>query len=465
MLYATASRAIALSVDTVGCYRALLGLLALTQPTDSKNDNLSGDVDVTGSSSSIVSSSSDTTGESAEQGAQTPDNLSGISDIPSPDRSVGPATRLDQEFIEELNGAAKAPPTLVVDLTIGGDETFESTASQASTSGREGSASSESTAPAEEPIKSRGRLVYTANYFTSAVTSQYLESLREEVLSSRATLTFSPVPPQGAPETQHCPDFFIAGRWLHGQLDYDQISHSVRVPNKFRRGLAKYNWFSSSSTSDYPHDRPRTVLPGEVTVASRLPDPVAHYRAWTVVTADVVTTSDRSEVPRGVPVASTHGLHSDSSSQGAWGPRIADKDMDLLLGQLYPVQGLRIEEPTMSDQGSCGSKRLSDQDRVTHLQQKFAKTNKGSKSRAGPSAPSPTSKAPSDPPVARLFCPREDQPSQPEPTIRGRRDDSRPREPSVAVTGTEPVSRKSFAQRAVVSKFDDCLTSEVAESS
>lgn len=25
-----------------------------------------------------------------------------------------------------------------------------------------------------------GRLVYTANYFTSAVTSQYLESLREE---------------------------------------------------------------------------------------------------------------------------------------------------------------------------------------------------------------------------------------------------------------------------------------------
>ncbi|GMN66844.1 hypothetical protein TIFTF001_035905 [Ficus carica] len=457
MLYATASRAIALSVDTVGCYRALLGLLALTQPTDSKNDNLSGDVDVTGSSSSIVSSSSDTTGESAEQGAQTPDNLSGISDIPSPDRSVGPATRLDQEFIEELNGAAKAPPTLVVDLTIGGDETFESTASQASTSGREGSASSESTAPAEEPIKSRGRLVYTANYFTSAVTSQYLESLREEVLSSRATLTFSPVPPQGAPETQHCPDSLLEP--LQNE-DRSFIGWVILLSS-----LAKYNWFSSSSTSDYPHDRPRTVLPGEVTVASRLPDPVAHYRAWTVVTADVVTTSDRSEVPRGVPVASTHGLHSDSSSQGAWGPRIADKDMDLLLGQLYPVQGLRIEEPTMSDQGSCGSKRLSDQDRVTHLQQKFAKTNKGSKSRAGRSAPSPTSKAPSDPPVARLFCPREDQPSQPEPTIRGRRDDSRPREPSVAVTGTEPVSRKSFAQRAVVSKFDDCLTSEVAESS
>ena len=126
--------------------------------SNSENDNLSGDVDVTGSSSSIVSSSSDTTGEAAEQGARTPDNLSGISDIPSPDRSVSPtaqaregvaqleqilqvglATRPDQEFIEELNGVAQVQPALVVNLMAGRDAASERTASQASISCREGS--------------------------------------------------------------------------------------------------------------------------------------------------------------------------------------------------------------------------------------------------------------------------------------------------------------------------------------
>ncbi|GMN48310.1 hypothetical protein TIFTF001_017481 [Ficus carica] len=116
--------------------------------SDSENDNLSGDVDITGSSSSIVSSSSDTTGEVAEQGTRTPDNLSGISDIPSPDRpatptsqvregaalleeilQMGPATRPDQEFLKELNGAAQAQPAPVVDLTAGDDAASERTAS------------------------------------------------------------------------------------------------------------------------------------------------------------------------------------------------------------------------------------------------------------------------------------------------------------------------------------------------
>ena len=95
--------------------------------SDSENDHLFGDADVTGSSSLIVSSSSDSTGEVAEQGARTPDHLSDIFDIPSPGTpftptsraregtarleqilQMGPATRLDQGFIEELNETAQA---------------------------------------------------------------------------------------------------------------------------------------------------------------------------------------------------------------------------------------------------------------------------------------------------------------------------------------------------------------------
>ncbi|GMN47573.1 hypothetical protein TIFTF001_016751 [Ficus carica] len=108
--------------------------------SDSENDNLSGDADITGSSSSIVSSSSDTTGEMAKRGARTPDHLSGILDIPSSDKPATPsnqaqkgaarleqilqmskATRPDQEFIEELNGATQVQPAPLVNLTADGD--------------------------------------------------------------------------------------------------------------------------------------------------------------------------------------------------------------------------------------------------------------------------------------------------------------------------------------------------------
>ncbi|GMN48120.1 hypothetical protein TIFTF001_017301 [Ficus carica] len=73
------------------------------------------------------------------------------------------------------------------------------------------------------------------------------------------------------------------------------------------------------------------ALPGEVTVTSRMPDSVVHYRARTVVTAEVATTSDRSEVPRGMLIAPSHGQRFGSSSLRTWGPRVADEDMDLVL--------------------------------------------------------------------------------------------------------------------------------------
>ncbi|GMN19420.1 hypothetical protein TIFTF001_039814 [Ficus carica] len=188
---------------------------------------MSGDPDITGSSSTILSSSLDTAEGAAEQGARTPDHLLGISDVPSPDRPptptswvregvarleqilrIDPGTRPDQGFIDEINGAGLAQPAPVVDLTAGGDDAYERTASQASTTGREGSESSRSMPPAEEPVqthqRNRGRSlrvnglpvyrmvdremvdqaddrpVYLVDYFTTAVTLSYLAALREE---------------------------------------------------------------------------------------------------------------------------------------------------------------------------------------------------------------------------------------------------------------------------------------------
>ncbi|GMN30154.1 hypothetical protein TIFTF001_044434 [Ficus carica] len=109
---------------------------------------MSGDADITRSSSTILSSSLDTIEGAAEQGAQTPDHLSGISDVPSPDRPptptsrvrkgvarleqillIDPGTRPDQGFIDEINGAGPAQPASVIDLTTGGNDASERTAS------------------------------------------------------------------------------------------------------------------------------------------------------------------------------------------------------------------------------------------------------------------------------------------------------------------------------------------------
>ncbi|GMN48122.1 hypothetical protein TIFTF001_017298 [Ficus carica] len=144
----------------------------MSDVSDSENAQMSGDVDATGSSSSILSSSSDTTGTTGGAAVprdKTPDHLSGISDIPSP----------NQGFIEELNGAAQVQSAPVVDFTAGGDEASERTASQASTSGQEGSDSSWSTPPAGEPVQARDCSVFLMDYFTLAVTLSYLTALRE----------------------------------------------------------------------------------------------------------------------------------------------------------------------------------------------------------------------------------------------------------------------------------------------
>ncbi|GMN70023.1 hypothetical protein TIFTF001_039067 [Ficus carica] len=158
--------------------------------SDSENISLSESVDAAGSTASTSSMSSSSARGATGPRDRTPDHLSGISDIPSGSRT------------------AQARPTPVVDLTVEGGGASERTASQASTSGRSGDVASDSTNPFGEEIqarqrpRSRGarvndmkvyrradaemvelagdRPVYTADYYTSAVTLRYLAALRRE---------------------------------------------------------------------------------------------------------------------------------------------------------------------------------------------------------------------------------------------------------------------------------------------
>ncbi|GMN61215.1 hypothetical protein TIFTF001_030305 [Ficus carica] len=60
---------------------------------------------------------------------------------------------------------------------------------------------------------------------------------------------------------------------------------------------------------------------------------------------------------------------------------------------------------------------------------------------------------------------REEQLSSTDPSAKTRRDNQRSPDPPVSMTGTEPIRRKFSARWAVIAKFDNRLTSKVAESS
>nr|GMN73997.1 hypothetical protein TIFTF001_052293 [Ficus carica]GMN74001.1 hypothetical protein TIFTF001_052294 [Ficus carica] len=602
--------------------------------SDSENIGLSESVDAA-STSSISSSSS---GEATGPRERTSDHLSGLSDIPfgsehaSPTSrgqegaarleeilQVGPSTAPDCRFVEELDRAAQARPASVTGPAAEGGNAAERTASQASTSGRSGDVASDSTDPSGEEIHARqrlrtrgsrvndmrvyrradaemvelagDRLVYTADYCTSAVTLRYLVALRREfsipddvdlvvpgpndlpsrppsghiALSAeyfraglrlsfhpflrRALTSFNVSPAQlnanayriligcyvlwaakfsetlplfafqnlyrmktapsskgfyyfqGFKETfiTGCPDsekqfkhlwFYAGGRWLHGDLSYFELPPSERVPVAFRRGYVwtraphapaqtlskieelrelsdpersqhkllsegslKEYWVSSSSTSGRPDDQPRTALP-EVT---------------------------------------GHRSSSGDPTSGAWGPRVADEDLELVIRELFPARGLRIEEP-MTDRR--GTKRPSNEERIARLQ-KNARLGKG-KGKEGATAPSggavPTA-APaktaalpvvqSSRPPSRLESradrPREEQPREDRPREERPREDRQPsrhearsgrsREdrptvlPPAPRSGRDEAGTESSVHRALVSKFSDQLSTEVAESS
>ncbi|GMN65629.1 hypothetical protein TIFTF001_034695 [Ficus carica] len=183
------------------------------------------------------------------------------------------------------------------------------------------------------------------------------------------------------------------------------------------------------------------------------------------------------------------------------GPRIADEDLDLVIRRLSPVrgqrpaQGLRIEEP-MADRR--GTKRPTDEDRRERLA-KMANLGKG-KGKVGTSAPPSQNVVPTVtrpalvPPVstsvaaptptpasltsrppgfsrderqrarpdARTSRTREDRPSQP-PAPRSTRGESRLDQASLPHSQAQ--GQSSSAHRALVAKFEERLSVELAESS
>ncbi|GMN21541.1 hypothetical protein TIFTF001_043338 [Ficus carica] len=222
-----------------------------------------------------------------------------------------------------------------------------------------------------------------------------------------------------------------------------------------------------------------------------MPEPAAQYQSGTsrpVASADI-----RSGVPRGVPEVTVHGSSSGDPTSGAWGPRVANEDLDLVIRELFPARGLWIEEP-MADRR--GTKRPSNEERIARLQ-KNERLGKG-KGKEGATAPSggavstaapaktaalpvaQTSRPPSRPEL-RADRPREERPREDRPREERPREDRQPsrhevrsgrsREdrptvlPPAPRSGRDEAGPESSVHRVLVSKFSDQLSTEVAESS
>ncbi|GMN20858.1 hypothetical protein TIFTF001_044685 [Ficus carica] len=335
-----------------------------------------------------------------------------------------------------------------------------------------------------------------------------------------------------------CPDsdkqfkhlwFYAGGRWLQGHLSYFELPPSERVPVAFRRGYVwtraphtptqtltkieelrelsgpersqhkllsegslKEYWVCSSSTSGRPDDQPRTAPP-RVTIA-RMPEPAVHNQSRT--SRPVVASADvRSGVPRGVPKVTVCGSSSGDPTSGAWGPRVTDEDLDLVIRELFPARGLRIEEPMAARRGT---KRPSNEERIAWLQ-KNVRLGKG-KGKEGATAVPPsggavstaapaktaalpvaqTSRPPSRPEL-RTDRSREERPREERPREDRSREDRQPsrhevrsgrsREDRPTVlspaprSGRDEASPESSIHRVQVSRFSDQLSTEVAESS
>ena len=130
-------------------------------------------------------------------------------------------------------------------------------------------------------------------------------------------------------------------------LEWIDALRELSDPERSQHGLlsdASLNkhWVGSSSTSGATDDQPRKTPPA-VTVA-QMPPPAVHYSSRTSRPVDT-TSGDRSGVPQGVPKATVLGASSGDPSPGAWGPRVADEDVDRVIRDLYPARGLRIEGP------------------------------------------------------------------------------------------------------------------------
>ncbi|GMN47899.1 hypothetical protein TIFTF001_017071 [Ficus carica] len=521
--------------------------------SDFENDILSGSADVPGSSSPTSSTSLSSTGEATAPRNRTPDHLSGISDVPSPSDpvtpisrgqegatrleeilQVGPGTRPDRRFIEELNGVAQAQLAPVVDLTADGGDALEKAAFKPAHP-------TEKTPRADTEMVDlvSDRPVYTVDYFTSTVTPRYLAVLREEfripgevdlVVPGEDDLPSRPPPGYIALSTE----YFRAGLRLpfhpylrraltrlnglpesiqdevgsivlgvllfprhqgdvhHVVLGLQQVVQAPVVlcrrgyvwtraphileltlervealrelsnPERNQHGLLslssleEHKWFGSSSTSGHLNDQPRTSRPGEVIIA-RMPEPAVHYRSQTSVT-NAATTPDRSGVPRGVPAAIVHDPQSGDSSPGAWGSRVTDEDMDLVIRGLFPARGLRIEGRQLFKVSVWSASLSTNQLFYFCCRTDVRPSTAWDQASERGGELSPTTKDGQ----SRSSRPRDDRLVVATPAPQSHREDPRPRD--VPTSGAE-LSRQKSVHKALVSKFGERLTFEVAESS
>ncbi|GMN46321.1 hypothetical protein TIFTF001_015498 [Ficus carica] len=286
-----------------------------------------------------------------------------------------------------------------------------------------------------------------------------------------------------------CPDsdkqfkhlwFYAGGRWLHGHLARNELPRAERV---LVASLNEHGWLGFSSTSEQPRNQQQATQ--SVTVARKL-EPTVHYRSRTSA-AQVEAIPDRPGIQRTAPEAIVHEPPPRDPSPESWGLRVADKDIDRVIRDLFPTRGLRIEEP-MADRS--GTKRPSDEERVARLQKRAAKGDRGkgitdfsagalqSRSTVPPAsasqAPAPAGQAsratvvhalPSSLAVKR---PRgsEERPSTRLDSHPSRvREDRLPPPPASRSHREEQRPRDSGAHRALCTKFAEGLTVEVAESS
>lgn len=99
------------------------------------------------------------------------------------------------------------------------------------------------------------------------------------------------------------------------------------------------------------------------------------------------------------------------------------------------------------------------------MQCKFGKGNDGNKTLPRGQGSSSISGGSVDPLAARPGRIREEHPSSTDHSTKARQKNQRSWDPLASVIGAEPVRRKSYVQRAIIAKFDNCLTSEDAKSS
>ncbi|GMN27150.1 hypothetical protein TIFTF001_040989 [Ficus carica] len=118
---------------------------------------------------------------------------------------------------------------------------------------------------------------------------------------------------------------------FQGDVHYGVLGlrQAVQAPVVLRR-------WKPNTTGSAPHRHPAAPtisrgLPnlGGVTI-TRLPEPAVFYLSRTGDNG-ATAAPDRSGVPLGVPAAMVHDPPSGNLSPGAWGPQIADEDMDLVI--------------------------------------------------------------------------------------------------------------------------------------